>query len=142
MKIGNYYTGLDEYRVIFDSMSFFYDGPGLDELIKAPLLVVTLGSQTIFPSNDTPSLEWFETIVPSQLMPGIGSFWEYSTPQLEVGAGPGLLSNSRYDLTNTVITHNAPEPATVGMMLIGAVTVLRRRRRARRREAGLPQWDC
>ena len=71
MKIGNYYTGLDEYRVIFDSMSFFYDGPGLDELIKAPLLVVTLGSQTIFPSNDTPSLEWFETIVPSKLMPGI-----------------------------------------------------------------------
>lgn len=101
-----------------------------DARIEIPFLTIEFGSQTIFPGNETPTLEWFETVIPSQIMPGVGSFSASCTPRLEFGHFPLPLPDSAsYDLTNTAITHSAPEPATACLMLIGAITALRRRRR-------------
>ncbi|MDP6111083.1 MAG: PEP-CTERM sorting domain-containing protein [Planctomycetota bacterium] len=133
--ITNYFTGPNEDKFGLDSrIQQFLPAPD-DTLILTPSLVIHLGSHTIFPGEQRPVLEWFETIIPSQIMPGIGSFCTNCQPQLMFQPAsmpipmPGFPGSATYDLTNTVITHNAPEPATAAMMLIGAITALRRKRR-------------
>ena len=126
----NSYAGLDEDGVSFDSRSI-NSVPALGDSytgISIPALIITFGSQTIFPSNDTPTLEWFETILPSRIMPGIGSFSACcSSPQLKVGFAAGSVG-PRYDFTNTVIANSAPEPCSLGLLALGGLACLRRRR--------------
>ena len=136
--ITNYYIGPNEDSLEFDSRSH----EGLPDLENKPMyipsLIIDLGSHTFLPGDDRPTLQWFETIIPSQIIPGPGSMSAYSTRQLALADGPGLPfpvpipgfpAPVQYNLTNTVITHNAPEPATTSLMAIGAIAILRPRRR-------------